>query len=561
MKRSFLKIRFIFAMIIGFAILLIIIFASNFSKKETLRVLYNGEYVNFLCGGADTCVIVIPGYWDVNAIRMEALNGEFVQPGNEVTFVKCKTNIMYIFLDDEGFDRVREDKHHKEKGRILVKDKNGNVEYEGKVSIHGRGNGSWRIDKKSYKIKIGRRMSLLGLPASKKYNLIANHDDTNLRNHIAYEIARRINTDYPISDDFVQLYVNGDYQGLYLITNTVTVDSTSVNIGDSGFILDHALEYDSIDSEDVFSAKSGVKVEVKFPKIMTSEDRLYITSIYNSMEDAITSPHETHYTNYIDIESFARYYLVQEVLLNYDGGRGSMLLYKSDRTDSSKIHAGPIWDMELSMFNPYQRQEAMSPYIIYVGSEYKNIPSDYKGLFPELCRHSDFMNEVKSIYKTEMINILDFVFDIYIDSIAPIMEQDVYADCIRWGRSFSYYEEISKIKHLMKQRVCFLNEIWSNSDTIYSNVIVDPGWIKQFIYQTSTYKVKKGNEFRIPLYGKYQYGSDYKCVGVYEKGGIIGQTIDVKEDTIHLRFEWKKQDVSLGQKIENFIKYRLSFLY
>lgn len=541
--------------------------------EKNIKARCNDEYVYPFHSFSDTIFIVIPPYWAVEDVELSTRDEQRklinnINIGNSVLkYIPYKTNTLYITLEDGGLERIRGNKRHKERGTVVVRDRNGRIQYKGEGNMRGRGNGSWNLDKKSYKLKLKSPTKILGLKEGEKFNLIANHDETNLRNKIAFEVAKRMKTDFPVENEYAHLFVNGEYQGLYLVTNSIEAKENSVNIKEEGFLMDHSLVYDPVDMPHVFVSNSGIQVEVKYPKNMSSEERECICSYYNEMEDAVKAVDGVcrktgkYYTDYIDLNSFVRYYLLQEVLLNYDGGRGSLLLWKNSREDEDKIHAGPIWDMELSMFNPKQRQEAMRPDIIYVGSEYRNIPTDYKGLLPELCKHNDFMEHVSRIYGTEMIAIMNNVLNAYIDSLAYNMEQDVYTDCLRRGvRHFSYCEDVKTMKKKLRERLDFLDKIWLNKEG-YCNVVVDPGWQENFIYQTSTYKIKNGHSFTLPFYSEYQYGTNYELDGIYQDTTLCNHdTIYVNRDTIFINYRWQQKRLSLTQQIGNFIKYRFQWL-
>ena len=86
------------------------------------------------------------------------------------------------------------------------------------VRVKGRGNATWEWapDKKPYKIKFEKKVDLFGLGKAKKWNLLANYmDDSNLRNDTAFYIANMLGMEYAYSGKYVELYVDGEYRGLY----------------------------------------------------------------------------------------------------------------------------------------------------------------------------------------------------------------------------------------------------------------------------------------------------------------------------------------------------------
>lgn len=91
-----------------------------------------------------------------------------------------------------------------------------------KTEVKGRGNSTWGMEKKPYRLKLNKKAPLLGLPEVKSFALLANYSDkTLLRNAISLCMARQLGLEYTPSDHFVELYLNGEYQGVYQLTDKV----------------------------------------------------------------------------------------------------------------------------------------------------------------------------------------------------------------------------------------------------------------------------------------------------------------------------------------------------
>ena len=90
------------------------------------------------------------------------------------------------------------------------------------LTIRGRGNSSWEMPKKSYKIEFDKKQSMLGMPKDKDWALIANYaDKTLMRNDLAYRLSAALDVFYAPRCEFAELYVNGNYLGVYLVTETI----------------------------------------------------------------------------------------------------------------------------------------------------------------------------------------------------------------------------------------------------------------------------------------------------------------------------------------------------
>ena len=100
------------------------------------------------------------------------------------------------------------------------------------LTIRGGGNTSWTdVPKKSYKIEFEKKQSVLGMPKDKDWALIANYYDKSLmRNFISYRLSAALGAYYAPRCEFAELYLNGKYLGVYLLTETIKIGKNRVNI-------------------------------------------------------------------------------------------------------------------------------------------------------------------------------------------------------------------------------------------------------------------------------------------------------------------------------------------
>ena len=98
------------------------------------------------------------------------------------------------------------------------------------MEIRGRGNTTWKMPKKPYRIKFEDKTELLGMPADKSWVLLANFSDkTLMRNHIAFAFSRQFGLAYTPQSRFVEVYLNGRYDGNYLLTEQIQIDKHRLN--------------------------------------------------------------------------------------------------------------------------------------------------------------------------------------------------------------------------------------------------------------------------------------------------------------------------------------------
>jgi hypothetical protein len=240
--------------------------------------------------------------------------------------------------------------------------------HEGALEVRGRGNSTWTMPKKPYRLRLATSVGLLGMPASRHWALLANYaDKTLLRNDLVFDLARRMNWRYVPRTQFVHLQLNGRYDGVYQLAEHIRVDASRVDI-EPMRIADttaatitggYLLEIDQTYGEDFCwnTPRTGMPVCAKSPETLRlpgwEKQQAYITGYLRQTEEALfgasfTDP-ETGYAAFIDVPSAVDYFLVNELVKNIDGNmRRSTFLTKSR---GGKLYFGPLWDYDLTMGN------------------------------------------------------------------------------------------------------------------------------------------------------------------------------------------------------------------
>jgi spore coat protein CotH len=231
------------------------------------------------------------------------------------------------------------------------------------MQIRGHGNSTWALSaflKKPYRVKFDSKISMLGMTAAKNWVLLANYDDkTLMRNRIAMLLARRLGSDWAPDSRFVEVVLNGDFVGNYLLTPQVEVNKgrvdinelTDKNVTDADNTGGYLLELDQKRDADVwFNSNKGYPFAVKSPDVPTAKQLAYIKKYIQDTEDAIYSPTfgdpTTGYQKYINPDSFINWYLTNEIVQNEDARLFSSIFYYKDR--NGKLGMGPVWDFDLS---------------------------------------------------------------------------------------------------------------------------------------------------------------------------------------------------------------------
>ena len=238
------------------------------------------------------------------------------------------------------------------------------------AGVRGRGNSTWSQDKKPYRIKFDKKQSMLGSSyKAKSWTLIANHSDKTLsRNYLAYELSERFSgLDFSSKHSFVDLYLNNEYKGVYLLCDQIQTGSGRVDIdesisldGNNGYLIecDGRAPEEGIENQDYFISDGDDKAyAIKTPDT-EEEDFLnnketeiaYIKGYMQECWDAIGSSTNawSDVEQLIDVDSFAEQYIIDELFANPDSGWTSCYYYKDK---DGKLFKGPVWDFDLSLGN------------------------------------------------------------------------------------------------------------------------------------------------------------------------------------------------------------------
>ncbi len=230
------------------------------------------------------------------------------------------------------------------------------------LQIRGRGNSSWTHAKKPYRIKLGEKTPLLGMKKSKHFVLLVEWREGQGRINweTGFYVSRLMGLPWTPEHHPIELVLNGEYQGLYFLTENIRVDKGRVNIteqadgatGDEEITGGWLCEIDNYNEDGqvrIYDRNTGkiLRHTIHSPEVLSEQQRAYITDLINTLDRAIhcRDKTSTEWERYIDIDLLARYYLANEIVDEIECFGGSCYWWK-DRGDSSKIGFGPVWDFD-----------------------------------------------------------------------------------------------------------------------------------------------------------------------------------------------------------------------
>lgn len=311
----------------------------------------------------------------------------------------------------QGRDWVDASKSNAATGTMNLIGTDGVPVYSGELKqIKARGNSTFTYaEKKSYQIKLAGVGDLLGTGEQvKTWVLLASYfDATQMHDKMVKDLAAELGLPYTASCDWVNLYYDGVYRGIYLLSEKNSVGETSVAITDmeqayeqlnegygtdmttalaensygqqyqytkdltepenitGGYLIE--LNHDKWDEASGFKTRQGVAFNVKSPEWCGNAAMKYISEYYQAFEDAVYATDDTgaytgynastgkYFYDYVDMDSLVKVFLLQELSLNCDGFISSVYFYKDA---DGKMFAGPIWDQDMTFGTGWTKTNA-----------------------------------------------------------------------------------------------------------------------------------------------------------------------------------------------------------
>ncbi len=384
------------------------------------------------------------------------------------------------------------------------------------MSIRGRGNSTWNHAKKPYKIKLDSKSKVLGLPKNKHWALLANvEDQTLIRDRITGWLGDQMGFDFTPRGVPVDVVMTGEefgtkYLGSYYLTENVRVDDNRVNIAElketdtdpdiitGGYLLQNAYQL-RLGSPDRFFTSRGVEWGTNTPSFDTgtesaadqTEDKKdledgyknkaqqeYIQNHTQLVEDILYNA-TTEYRDYIDIESSAKYWLVQQFSKNQDAyATGSTYLYKDrDNGNVSKFYWGPLWDFDFAWTYNY----------ITTGMD-----AGHKWLYPMFYdrKPGNLREAIRAEWpkmRDSLIRLIEDggVIDGYYEETKA--SADANHEALSPDSEFNYKNEIEKLKQWIRDRIDWFDENLDEMDNLVhkATYIVD-GEVYCYDFLTNT---------------------------------------------------------------------------
>jgi hypothetical protein len=355
----------------------------------------------------------------------------------------------------------------------------GSVDEPLPLEIRGRGNSTWKLVKKPYKIKLGAKTALMGLAKSKHFALLANGQNTDaFFNPIGFDLSKKLGFPWTPSLAPVELVLNGEFLGLYCLTENVRVEKNRVNINEQedlntdettvngGWLVELDNYTDASQIVVAEQEDKPMKITYHTPEVLSDVQKNWLINEFNKINAAIYNPDKNshEWEDYIDIDMLARFVVVQEVMSNYDAYVGSWYLNK-DLGEDEKWMCGPVWDL---LWN-YDKTKTNDDYV------WNTRESRITKWLPELWKYPALQKKVVEIWSS----LDDGVFsEIYANSkalLAQIADSYNY-DSVMWTKLGLHTGSVNAkslqiyVQGIIEDNVKWLNDKWNDTAISFNDI-------------------------------------------------------------------------------------------
>lgn len=389
------------------------------------------------------------------------------------------------------------------------------------IGIEFRGSSSQIFPKKAYGLEVrdkdgdDKDVSIFGWPEEADYVLFASYNEKSfLHNVISMQMASAMGM-YAPRTRFVELMINNQYQGLYVLMEKIKRDKGRVDIakldpdenaGDDltgGYLLkiDKFTGTVNFYFESAFKSSKQKKIfyQLDTPDEPSEQQKAYIRNYINTVESRFASSNYTDpqigYRPLVDVSSFVKFFLVSEVSRNMDAYRISSFLHKDKDSNDPRLKMGPVWDFDIAYGNADYCEGNRHDLWAYKFNEI--CPNDDLQVpfwWEKLMSDPYFLDEVRKEYSHQRRSgfLQESKITSTIDSLAEVIQFAQSRNFARWpilGEyvwpqpqpvATSWNEEVAELRSWFKKRIA-----WLDGQFLLSNLVTESSG-HTFIYPNPT---------------------------------------------------------------------------
>lgn len=337
----------------------------------------------------------------------------------------------FIHAEEGLLEYLHKDKKNTRDVVVTMVDARGEPMLSSTATMYGRGNGSWDSpSKKPYNLEFPQEISVGSFTDVTKLCLLAEFsDESRLRNSLAYYAGKELGVDYASAYQYTNLYVNGEYLGLYGI---VTKQEYKKHLQEDH--IQAVFEISSGQNRVEFDSSLGWRINVMYGS------KRQVQSLVSDFEEALVQGDWEQIEPFLDVESVARKYALEEFLANLDLAYASQYFYVDE---AGKIHAMLPWDYDFTLGSSYEYYNNLQPFELKV---YRNTNSWYYLLMDENPFREAVVEVWQSQFTDEFLQRLETHLLREIETIGDSWT----CDKLRWKQEppFSQYDTASGVTEL-----------------------------------------------------------------------------------------------------------------
>ncbi len=324
---------------------------------------------------------------------------------------------VYLEAQDGMQDHLHEDQTHESEVFVTFLSASGETQYRGSSFLSGRGNGTWLWEKKPYDMRFSDPVSIGPFSEVDKLCLLAEYTDlSKLRNSLGYYAGQLLNIPYASDYLYADVYLNGQYQGLYGIA---TKQEFEKHIEEDQ--IQAVFELTTSGKGELFYTDSGKAIRTRYGDAYAVYDQVF------AMEKALQEQDWDTLYQIIDLSSWARKFALEEFLYNYDMSMTSQYFYLDP---DGVIHCMLPWDYEWTLYSRLYPYDATEEYAL---SSCWNRPNWYA----QLLESQQFRCAVSAVLEQSFTQELLDAFNQYLANCEEETAGSWRCDLIRWNAAYS----------------------------------------------------------------------------------------------------------------------------
>ncbi len=505
---------------------------SCFAKKEIeLSLAYEESYGKVEIDGAPYAagdVFRDSGKEREHRIEVKGLFGSTYMDKPFKVLVSENLPVMMVTVEDRE-DLIRLDefdnKKYIETGTACILDEEGRIVCSEKLDkFKIRGNLTATLDKRPFTFSFKEPIGLCGMAPAVKWNLLANATDGSyIRNKTVLELANRSIDAYEPDGEFMEVYLNGQYMGMYLLTEAVEIGENRLAIDPAySWFLEMELDFRLEENEPFVVSERGQIFALRNAEGISAGEKSRIENMINDIEsalfaqDGVSSISGKKLSQLIDMDSWAEMWLIQEISGDHDTGIASTFAYVTDK-ENPFLYAGPVWDFDGTMGNVNTPMFGNPAALVTSAGQSRPAGNANQNRWlSAMYRNDEFRKAVEDKYQQIFRGKLEEILDTGIELWAGRIRRSAELDGFRWHdkrldwmftlpkdysvpqgtdyRRFAGLEShMNMVKDFLSEKKEFLDKLWIEQvDFCVVEVKNESQALNQDYYQTVYFWVERG---------------------------------------------------------------------